>query len=71
MKALETSDTCEIEYFGIMQTLVTQKLSIRVLNAPCAYDAQRLYVHFGPNQKFLTSLVPELWPEIKTKVNPS
>ena len=54
MKALETSETCEIEYFGIMQTLVTQKLSICALNAPCAYDAQRLYVHFGPNQKFFS-----------------
>ena len=33
---------------------------ICVLNAPCAYDAQRLFVHVGPNQKCLAYLVQEL-----------
>ena len=54
----------KIDVYGdVIPTRVAQKLYIRVLNTPCAYDAQRLYVHFGPNQKFLACLVQKLWPE--------
>ena len=54
----------KIDVYGdVIQTRVAQKLSIRVLNGPCAYHAQRFYVHVGPNQKFLACLVQELWSE--------
>ena len=49
MKALETSDTCEIEYFGIMQTLVIAWMTAARWRAQaCCQNGQKVDSGFSP-----------------------